>query len=87
MDACPHPETETTNKAREELGALALESRAAYLSSALLPDSVLSIRRNIESSAAYKRASAGHQRQRVVFLFAVGDGWNSTLAPNGIRLP
>ena len=66
------PETEAIKKAREELGGLALESRTAYLSIALLPDSVLAIRRNIESSAAYKRASGGNQRHRVVFLYAAG---------------
>ena len=70
------PETVATKKAREELGGLALESRTAYLSIALLPDSVLAIMRNIESSAAYKRASGGNQRHRVVFLYAVGASWD-----------
>ena len=70
------PETEATKKAREELGSLALESRAAYLSIALLPDSVLAVRRSVESSAAHKRASAGNQRRRVVFLYAAGASWD-----------
>ena len=70
------PETVATKKAREELRGLALESRTAYLSIALLPDSVLATRRNIESSAAYKRASGGNQRHRVVFLYAVGASWD-----------
>ena len=38
------PETVATRKTREELHGLALESRTAYLSIALLPDSVLAIK-------------------------------------------
>ena len=41
------PETVATKKAREELDGLALESRTAYLSIALLPDSVLAIRETL----------------------------------------
>ena len=72
------PETVATKKAREELGGLALESRTAYLSTALLPNSALAIRRNIEPSAAYKRASGGTQRHRVVLLYAAGASRDQT---------
>ena len=70
------PETEATKKAREELAGLAKETRSAYISMVLLPDTALAARRSIESSAAYKRASAGNQRHRVVFLYTVGASWD-----------
>ena len=70
------PDTEAIQKVREELSGLAKETRSAYVSMVLLSDTVLGARRNIESSAAYKRASAGNQKHRVVFMYIVGASWD-----------
>ena len=58
---------------------MAKETRSAYLSIVLLAETVLAARKNIESSAAYKRASAGNQKHRVVFFYAVGASWDKAL--------